>query len=146
MPPAVISHITTGGTPTLSIDDVTVVEGDAGTVDAIFTVTLSAISGQEVTVDYATADGTATAGSDYVAGAGALTFIVGDTEETITVAVNGDLLDEPDETFLVNLANPANATLSDGLGQGTIRNDDSDEIFADGFETGDATAWSVTRD
>jgi len=141
-----ISHITTGSGQKVSIDDVTVTEGDTGTVDAVFTVSLSAASSQEVTVDYATADGTATAGSDYVAGAGALTFIVGDTEETITVAVSGDLLDEPDETFLVNLAKPTNATLSDGLGQGRIRNDDADEIFADGFETGDATAWSVTRD
>jgi len=141
-----ITHITKGSSTSISIDDVTVPEGDTGTVDAVFTVSLSVASGQEVTVDYATENGTATAGSDYVAGAGALTFIAGDTEETITIAVSGDLLDEPDETFLINLSNPTNATISDGQGQGRIKNDDSDEIFADGFETGDVTAWSGTRD
>jgi hypothetical protein len=126
--------------PTLSIDDVAVIEGDAGTVDAVFTVSLSAASGQEVTVDYATAAGTATAGSDYLTTSGTLIFDAGATTRTVTVVVNGDLLDEPDETFLVNLSNPVNASISDGQGQGAITDDDSDVIFTDGFETGDTTS------
>ena len=139
-----ISHITTGRAPALSINDVTVTEGDAGTVDAVFTVTLSAVSGQAVTVNYATADGTATGGSDFISTSGTLTFVVGTTTRSITVVINGDLLEEIHETFLVNLQNPGNATIADGQGQGTIRNDDPDEIFDDGFETGDTAAWSST--
>jgi hypothetical protein len=128
--------------PTLSMNDVTVVEGDAGTVNAVFTVTLSAAVGLTVTVNYATANGTATAGSDYVNTSGILSFPAGTTTRNVTVVVNGDLLDELDETFFVNLSNPANATISDGQGQGTIRNDDPDGIFADGFETGNTATWS----
>src|SRR5262249_43300625 len=69
-------------------------------------------------------DCTATAGSDYVATTGSLTFAPGETSKTVTVAVNGDTLGESDETFYVNLTNPANATCADGQGLGTIRNDD----------------------
>ena len=131
--------------PALSVDDVTVTEGDSGTVNAVFTVSLSVAVSQVVTVQYTTANGTATAGSDYVATSGTLTFGPGTTTRNITVLVNGDILEETRETFFVNLSNPTNAAISDGQGQGTIRNDDPDEIFADGFETGDTTAWSATR-
>ena len=86
-------------TPSLSISDVTVTEGDGGTVDAVFTVTLSAASGQTVTVDYATADQTALSPGDYTATSGTLTFTPGQTTQQITVAVQGDTLDEPNETF-----------------------------------------------
>jgi hypothetical protein len=110
--------------PTVSIDDVTVTEGNAGTTDATFTISLSAASGQTVTVDYATADGTAVAPSDYAAASGTLTFDPGDTSKQVTVRVNGDVLNEADETFFVNLSNPTNATIADGQGAGTIRNDD----------------------
>jgi hypothetical protein len=112
--------------PSISINDVTVIEGDApqGGVNAVFTVTLSAVSGQAVTVDYATADGAATAGSDYAASAGTANFAVGTTTQTIAVVVNGDEVDEANETFFVNLSNPSNATIADGQGQGTIDNDD----------------------
>jgi hypothetical protein len=85
--------------PSLSINDVTVTEGNAGPVDAVFTVSLSASSSQTVTVDYATADGTATAGSDYVASSNTLSFPAGTITQTISVVVNGDMLGEPDETF-----------------------------------------------
>ena len=112
------------GVPSLSIDDVTVVEGDAGTVDAVFTVSLSAASDQQVTVDYASADGTATAGEDYVATSGTLTFPAGITTQNVTVLVNGDILDEPDETFHVNLSNATNSAIADGQGVGTISDDD----------------------
>ncbi len=112
--------------PSISINDVTVTEGNAqqGGVNAVFTVNLSAVSDQIVTVDYATADGTATAGNDYVAGAGTVNFPAGTTTQTITVIVNGDRVDEPNETFVVNLGNPSNATIADGQGQGTINDDD----------------------
>jgi hypothetical protein len=114
--------------PSLSISDRTVTEGNAGTVSAQFTVTLSAAATQTVTVQYATADGTATAGtgSDYQAALGTLSFAPGDiTPKTVTVLVNGDTVVEATETFVVNLSNPTNATIADGQGLGTITNDDA---------------------
>lgn len=111
--------------PTLSINDTSVTEGDSATASATFTVTLSAASGQTVTVNYATADNTATAGSDYQSTNGTLTFNPGQTTQTLTVLVNGDTTFEPDETFFVNLTTPVNATISDTQGQGTITNDDA---------------------
>ena len=78
-----------------------------------------------MTASFATADGTATAGSDYVAQTGTLSFTAGQTSKTISVTVNGDTTVESDETFLVNLSSPSGATLADAQGQGTITNDDS---------------------
>jgi hypothetical protein len=109
----------------LSIDDVTVVEGASGSSTAVFTVSLSAPSGQTVTVDYATANGTATAGSDYQAASGTLTFTPGQTSHAIPVVVNGDLAFEPNETFSVNLSGATNASVAKNQGIGTIVNDDS---------------------
>jgi len=108
----------------LSINDVSVTEGNTGTTNAVFTVTLSAASGQTVAVNYSTANGSATAGSDYVATSGTLTFNPGDTTKTITVVVNGDTVVEPNETFFVNLTTATNATIADGQGVGTILDDD----------------------
>ncbi len=110
--------------PALSINDVTVTEGNSGTTNAVFTVSLSAVSGQTVTVNFATADGAAVAASDYVSTNGLLTFAAGATNQTVTVRVNGDLLNEGKEKFFVNLSNPTNATISDSQGLGTINNDD----------------------
>jgi uncharacterized repeat protein (TIGR01451 family) len=110
--------------PSLSITDVTVTEGDAGPTDAVFTVTLSAASGQTVTVNYATADNTASAPADYTTASGSLTFTPGVTTQTITVTVQGDTLDEPSETFFVDLSGEVNATLSDNQGLGAITDDD----------------------
>lgn len=112
-------------TPSLSINDLSVAEGNAGTTPATFTVTLSAASGQTVTVNYATADNSAVAGSDYQPASGMLTFNPGDTTETVTVLVNGDTTFEQNETFFVNLSSPTNATILDSQGQGTIFNDDA---------------------
>jgi len=112
-------------TPSLSIDNVTVTEGDAGTTDAVFTVSLSPASDQPVSVDFATADNTATAGADYQSNSGSLSFPAGTTSQNITVQVNGDTADESDETFWVNLSNPSNAIIADGQGAGTITNDDT---------------------
>jgi hypothetical protein len=110
--------------PALSVDDVTVAEGNGGTTTATFTVSLSAASPSAVTVSYATANGTATAGSDYVAQTGNLTFAAGQTSRTISIVVNGDASAEPNETFLVNLGSPVGATIADPQGRGTIANDD----------------------
>jgi hypothetical protein len=110
----------------LAISDESILEGNTGATNAVFTVTLLTPSNQTVTVDFATADGTATiADNDYVAiPAGRLTFAPGETFKTITVQVNGDLTNETDETFVVNLSNAVNATIASGQGTGTIRNDD----------------------
>ncbi len=117
--------ITNDDTPTLSIDDVSVAEGNAGTTTLGFTVSLSAVSGQTVTVGYATADGTATiADGDYLAASGTLTFAPGVTTQPVNVTVNGDVKTEPNETLLVNLSVPTNATILDSQGTGTITNDD----------------------
>ncbi len=110
--------------PSLSINDVTVVEGNSGTVNAVFTVTLSAASGQTVGVNYATADGTATQPADYTSTSGALTFTPGQTTRTITVPVIGETVPEANETFFVNLSGATNATIADNQGLGTITNDD----------------------
>ena len=124
--------------PSFAINDVAVTEGNSGTSLATFTVTLSNPAQQVVTVDYATADGTATAPSDYVAIAAplTLTFNPGDPlTRTVSVTVNGDLFAEADETFFVNLSNAVNATITDGQGQGTIQNDDA----TPGFTVSDVT-------
>ncbi|HEY1189381.1 MAG TPA: Calx-beta domain-containing protein, partial [Gemmata sp.] len=110
--------------PSASIGDVTQAEGDSGSTSFTFTVTLSAVGGQTVTVNYTTADGTAVAGSDYASASGTLTFAAGETSKTVTVLVNGDTTNEATETFAVNLSNPTNATIGTGAGTGTITNDD----------------------
>ena len=110
--------------PTLSINDVRVTEGNSGTVTAKFSVKLSAASASDVTVRYATANGTATSGSDYTAKSGTLTFAAGTVSKSVSISVNGDTTVEPNETFFVNLSSPSGATILDGQGQGTIVNDD----------------------
>jgi uncharacterized delta-60 repeat protein len=110
--------------PSLAVNDATVTEGATGTTTATFTVTLSAVSGQAVTVNYLTASGTATAGSDFFQTSGTLTFNPGETSKTVPVFVIGDTAFEPDETFPINLSNAVNATLSRAQGLGTILNDD----------------------
>jgi len=108
----------------LQIFDSSVTEGNTGTRDATFTVTLSFASTETISVPYDTADGSAAAGSDYQAASGMLTFAPGETSKTITVLVNGDRLGEPNETFFVNLHSPATAIVADGQGQGTIVDDE----------------------
>jgi len=126
--------------PTLSINDVTLAEGNSGTTSFTFTVTLSTSSSLPVTVAYATANGTATAGSDYQTASGTLTFSSGETQKTITVLVNGDTANEPDEDFFVNLSNPINVSILDGQGLGTIVNDDAPGIQFS------AAAYTVNED
>ena len=109
---------------TLSIADASVTEGNSGTQDLAFTVTLSAAESTPVTVAYATADGTATAGSDYTATSGTLTFAAGETSKIIHVQVAGDTVVEPNETLTLTLSSPSGATISHGTATGTIVNDD----------------------
>jgi hypothetical protein len=111
--------------PSLTIGDVSVIEGDVGTVGATFTITLSAASGRKVAVDYETADGTANAPDDYESGTGTIAFAAGETTHTVTVLVNGETVLENDESFFADLSHASNATISDGRGQGTIEDDDS---------------------
>jgi hypothetical protein len=109
----------------LSIEDVTVTEGNAGTVAANFTVTRSGenLAGS-VTVNFSTANGGALAGSDYVAASGAVTFGPGEPTKTITILVNGDRTDEYDQGFYVNLSSVTGAVITDGQGFATILDDD----------------------
>ena len=109
----------------LRIGDTAVVEGNAGTTNATFTVSLSAGSTKPVQVTYATAEGTAKAGPDYFGGVGTLNFAPGETTKSVTLPVNGDVLDEPDETFTVVLSQPVNGVIVKGTGVATIVDDDA---------------------
>ncbi|MDZ7858593.1 Calx-beta domain-containing protein [Sphaerotilus sp.] len=112
--------------PKATINDVIVNEA-AGT--ATFTVTLAGTATTPVTIDFATADGTAKAGLDYTAVTGTVTFAPGETSKSITVPILNDAVYEGAETFTVNLGNPsANALISDPLGQGTIMDDGSGTV------------------
>ncbi len=138
-----------------SVTDVTVSEGNTGSSDATFTVTRSESSAAAASVDFATADGSASSASDFTPKSGTLTFAAGETTQTVTVAVTGDTTVEPDETFTLNLANPSGATIADGQGTGTITNDDaaagspgtiqfSEPTFSQG-ESGPTATITVTR-
>jgi hypothetical protein len=132
----------------LTINSVSVVEGNSGTTSAVFTVTLTPASPVDVTVNYATADGSATAGTDYVPATGILTFPAGVTARTIAVNVYGDAVVEPDETFAVNLSGAANAIIGRSRGVGTIVNDDVPErrMFGHGrIDEGHTRHWFVFR-
>ncbi|MBI3173795.1 MAG: ExeM/NucH family extracellular endonuclease, partial [Chloroflexi bacterium] len=112
--------------PVISISDVSMAEGDSGTKLFTFTTSLNIPVGGDVTFDIATADGTATAGSDYVAkNLSSQAITAGNTSYTFDVTVNGDYANEANETFFVNLTNVTGVTVADGQGQGTILNDDA---------------------
>ena len=113
-----VLDFTVESAPTLAIADAQATEG-AG-VSLTFTVTLAPAATEAVTVDWATADGTATAGSDYTAGSGTLTFAAGDTSKTVTVAVLDDSTDEISETVTLTLSNASGASIGDGEATGTL--------------------------
>ncbi|TAN71110.1 MAG: hypothetical protein EPN17_02870 [Methylobacter sp.] len=116
--------------PTLSIDNVTKAEGNGvGDTSFDFTVSLSAPSSTPVTVNYAVLAGTATAGTDFTATSGVLTFAANETTQKVSVAVNADSAVEADETFTVQLSKPAGATLDKDVGTATIRNDDQTQVL-----------------
>ena len=128
----------------ISINDVTAAES-AGV--ATFTVTASPAVAAVTTVQYTTANGTAAAPGDFVAVSGTVTFNPGESSKTITVTINNDVIDEINESFVVNLSNPTNSALADNQGQGTITDDDTatgsvnDPLFA--FE-GSAVSFTIT--
>lgn len=111
--------------PTIRINDAQIAEGNSGQRDLIFAISLSSAASGTVTVNYATANDTAAAGSDYVAANGTVTFNAGQMSRSVTIRINGDTTVEPDERFHVNLSGATGgATISDNRGVGTIINDD----------------------
>ena len=114
--------------PSISVRDVVVVEGNSGTTQATFVVALSGPSSQSVSFSFATANGSATAGSDYVATNGAAAFAPGEVEKPVVVLVNGDTVDELQETFFLDISNVQNATVSSNRGTGFIVDDDGPTI------------------
>jgi hypothetical protein len=136
-------------TPSITISDVSVAEGNAGTTAAVFTVSLSPASAQPVTVAYTTADDTASAGSDYQAASGTVTFAPGETSKTVIVRVNGDRVGEPNETFIVKLSQASNAVIRDPQALGTILDDEpritiSDVTHNEGNRGRTAFTFTVT--
>ena len=112
-----------------TIADVRVTEGNSGTTDAVFTVTLSPAASNPSSVQWSTSSGTATAGSDFTAAAGTLNFAAGESQKTIAVSIIGDALYEPDETFTVALTNPVNLIVDRAVATGTIVNDDPQPVI-----------------
>ncbi len=110
--------------PTLSIGSPSIVEGNLGTRTLNFVLTLDAPTSLGVSVNVATANGTATAGSDYVATSGGLSFAPGETSKTLPVTVNSDTTPEADESFIVTMSGVTNAVIGTNPGTGTITNDD----------------------
>jgi probable HAF family extracellular repeat protein len=134
--------------PSLTIGNISMTEGNSGATSAVFTVSLSAASSYPVTVQYATGDGTANAGSDYQSASDTLTFAPGQTSKTISVSVIGDRIAEANETFYVNLSQPTNATIANGQGVCTILDDEprisiSDVSKAEGRK-GQTTLFTFT--
>jgi hypothetical protein len=138
--------------PTISVNDVTVGEGQGGLTSAVFTLSLSAPSVEDVYVRFRTANGTASANGfprDYAARDITVRIAPGLTSTNFTVNVFGDLIPETDETFFVNLSNPLSATIADGQGVGTIVNDDATVRFgataASANEADGSVRLTVTR-
>ena len=114
--------------PSISVRDVVVVEGNSGTTQATFVVALSGAASQSVSCSFTTSNGTATADSDYTATSGALTFAPGEVEKPVVVLVNGDTVDEAQETIFLDISNVQNATVSSSRGTGFIVDDDGPTI------------------
>jgi uncharacterized protein len=112
-------------TPLLAVNDISVPEGNSGATTMTFSFSLSAPAGVGgVVITYATANGTATAGSDYVASNGTVTIAEGATSTSVAITINGDSIAEADETFFVRISAASGATIADNEGLGTIQNDD----------------------
>ena len=138
--------------PTLTIAGATIAEGQAGSSSALVTISLSGPAVNAVTVSWATANGTATAGSDYTAASGSVSFAPYDSAKTVSVSILGDGVVEPNETFTVRLTNPAGAAIATSSATVTITNDDLQPVItvtasdAAGAETAnDPITFTVTR-
>ena len=108
------------GDPALSVADAEATEGDDANLD--FEVTLIPAATAQVTVDYATSDGTATSSMDYTSTSGTLTFDAGETSKTVSVPINDDTVSDDGETFTLTLSNASGAEIADSEATGTIRN------------------------
>lgn len=116
--------------PVLTINDVTLDEGNSGTTNFTFTITKTGTTDLSATVEYTTAIVTALPGEDFNSTNGTLSFAPGETTKSVTVQVIGDAKYEHNEQFAVNLSNATGASISDGQGIGTIVNDDELSSFA----------------
>ena len=119
--------------PVVSITDVTKPEGNSGTTDYVFGVTLSHQTDQNVSFKFSAADATAMLGSDFQPSSGTVTFTPGQVSQQIIVQVNGDTDPEPNETFFLQLTNAVGLSLAQATPQGTILNDDGALQPAIGF-------------
>ena len=131
--------------PGLAVADAGVTEGDAGTQLMTFNVSLDTTLDQDVTFDFGTSDGTATAGADYTATNGSLTIVAGATTTEINVVVDGDTFGENNETLTVTLSNIVAAVFTDATATGTITDNDEQPAAnvlggATGISTTEATA------
>lgn len=117
--------------PSVSIFDITITEGNSGTKQIFFSVGVSPTSNLPVSVDFATADNTATSPSDYLPTSGTLTFDPGIAFKQIFVTINGDTTLELDETFRMNISNPVNATIARAQGTATIQNDEAPVLLTE---------------
>jgi uncharacterized delta-60 repeat protein len=134
----------TGPPVNVTIGDVSQLEGNSGTTNFVFPVSLDAAVSYPVTVTYATADGTATANDrDYAPASGSVTFAPGQTTQNITVGVFGDTVVEPDETFFVNLTGATNGNLTRTQATGTIVNDDGLTASNDAYSVNENQVLSV---
>ena len=140
------------GSPAITIGDVSLAEGQDGASAYVFNVSLSKASSKRVSVDFATANGSAQVGEDYAQTSGTLTFARGQRSKTVTVMVNGDTAVEESETFSVVLRRASNARIADSRGLGTIVNDDvlpppppyeppADPWYDPGYDPGYDTGW-----
>ena len=132
--------------PTLSINNVSVYTPVKGTVTANFAVKLSSVSTQPVTVAYATSDGSATAGIDYTAKSGTLTFAPGATSQTISVTVDATTLAHANRVFYVSLSSPTNATVTSSSGTGTLIDDEVEPYLSVNNPSVAAGSTSTTLD
>ena len=146
IPSTAVLTIVDGETqPIMRVSDRSLNEGNAGATTFNFNVSLNYASTQSISVAYATAPGTATSGSDYLAASGTLNFAPGEMSKNISVNVNGDATLEADENLFLNLSNPVNATVSDGQGIGAILNDDSNiAVIGGALDTSFGTGGKVT--
>ncbi|MEQ1906915.1 MAG: S8 family serine peptidase, partial [Pirellulaceae bacterium] len=141
-----VGTITNDDLPTISIANVSTLEGNLGTKTFAFRVTLSAPAVQPVSMNFATSDRSAMAGVDYVANSGLLTIPIGRSQGVIRVTVNGDTTIEPNETFYVNLSDAVNGTFRKTRGVGTIKNDDSSFMMVAGPVGSNESARNVVTD
>lgn len=140
-----VATITNDDQPTLSVTDASITEGNTGTAALNFTVTLSQTHVVPVSVSYSTADGTATAPSDYVAlGLTTLTFAPGKTSKTVTVQIVGDSVLESQESFMLGLSNPVNASIADGSAVGTIIDNDNVQFSVADITANEGGLYTIT--